>query len=124
MQPNCGDGATHHLRTFVHSGQRVTLSVAQLPAGQELPGGDRGQVSEHFCAICYRFHMLQCTCTGVESTPLIDVTLSSTRTTTPVFSVAQMWIWARPLPAGDLPCLGVRRVALSADAVCISFGEL
>ncbi len=40
----CGDGATHHLRTFVRSGQRVTLSVAQLPADQELPGADRGQV--------------------------------------------------------------------------------
>jgi hypothetical protein len=47
VQPSCGDGATHHLRTFVHRGQRVTLSVAQLPAGQELPGAGRGQVRAH-----------------------------------------------------------------------------
>jgi hypothetical protein len=50
VQPNCGDGATHHLRTFVHRGQRVTLSVAQLPAGQELPGGGQGQVRAHACS--------------------------------------------------------------------------
>ena len=49
-QPSCGDGATHHLRTFVHRGQRVTLSVAQLPAGHELPGGDRGQVPKDACS--------------------------------------------------------------------------
>jgi hypothetical protein len=34
----------------------------------------------------------------------------------------QMWMWARPLPPGDRPCPGVRRVPLSEDAVCISFG--
>lgn len=34
----------------------------------------------------------------------------------------QMWMWARPLPPGDRACPGVRRVPLSADAVCISFG--
>lgn len=53
-QPNCGDGATHHLRTFVNRGQRVTLSVAQLPAGQELPGGGRGQVRACACRIASR----------------------------------------------------------------------
>ena len=53
-QPNCGDGATHHLRTFVNRGQRVTLSVAQLPAGQELPGGGRGQVRARACRIASR----------------------------------------------------------------------
>jgi len=42
--PGCGDGFTHHLRTFLQGGQRVTLSVAQLPAGSELPGGESGQL--------------------------------------------------------------------------------
>jgi hypothetical protein len=38
--------------------------------------------------------------------------------------IMQMWMWARPLPPGDRPCPGVRRVLLSEDAVCISFGAL
>lgn len=69
-QPMCGDGATHHLRTFVHSGQRVTLSVAQLPAGQELPDGDRGQVrittsclaAESCCHVlsCHQLNAIKC----------------------------------------------------------------
>ncbi len=37
--------------------------------------------------------------------------------------VLQMWLWTRPLPPGDLPCPGVRRVPLSTDAACISCGE-
>lgn len=40
----CGDGVTAHLRTFLHSKGRVTLSVSQTPAGKELPGSDKGQV--------------------------------------------------------------------------------
>ncbi|KAL3149135.1 hypothetical protein ABBQ32_001972 [Trebouxia sp. C0010 RCD-2024] len=40
----CGDGVTAHLRTFLHSKGRVTLSVSQTPAGRELPGSDKGQV--------------------------------------------------------------------------------
>lgn len=45
--PGCGDGFTHHLRTFLQGNQRVTLSVAQLPAGSELPGACAGK-----CSLC------------------------------------------------------------------------
>lgn len=40
----CGDAVTAHLRTFLHSKGRVTLSVSQTQAGKELPGADKGQV--------------------------------------------------------------------------------
>lgn len=40
----CGDAVTAHLRTFLHSKGRVTLSVSQTQAGKELPGSDKGQV--------------------------------------------------------------------------------
>ena len=40
----CGDAVTAHLRTFLHSKGRVTLSVNQTQAGKELPGADKGQV--------------------------------------------------------------------------------
>ena len=40
----CGDGVTAHLRTFLHSKGRVTLSVSQTPAGKELPGSEKGQI--------------------------------------------------------------------------------
>lgn len=40
----CGDAVTAHLRTFLHSKGRVTLSVSQTQVGKELPGSDKGQV--------------------------------------------------------------------------------
>ena len=36
---------------------------------------------------------------------------------------AQIWVWARPLNADDTSVMGVRRVALSPEASCLSFGE-
>lgn len=36
---------------------------------------------------------------------------------------AQIWVWARPLNADSASAAGVRRVPLSSDASCISFGE-
>eukprot|EP00878_Enallax_costatus_P033894 GHUV01037475.1.p1 GENE.GHUV01037475.1~~GHUV01037475.1.p1 ORF type:complete len:790 (+),score=270.19 GHUV01037475.1:181-2550(+) len=44
QQPGCGDGVTCHVRTFLHAGSRITLSIATLPANEALPGEDRGQV--------------------------------------------------------------------------------
>ncbi|KAL4855645.1 putative 1-phosphatidylinositol-3-phosphate 5-kinase [Chlorella vulgaris] len=38
-QPQCGDGAPLHLRSFVHGNGLVTLSSVRLPAGKELPDG-------------------------------------------------------------------------------------
>lgn len=50
QQPGCGDGVTCHVRTFLHAGSRITLSIATLPANEALPGEDRGQVRElQFC---------------------------------------------------------------------------
>ncbi|KIY91826.1 1-phosphatidylinositol-4-phosphate5-kinase [Monoraphidium neglectum] len=40
----CGDGVTAHVRTFLHADARVTLSIATLPAGEALPGEERGQI--------------------------------------------------------------------------------
>lgn len=42
--PGCGDGVTCHVRTFLHSSCRITMSVATLPSHDALPGEDRGQV--------------------------------------------------------------------------------
>lgn len=36
---------------------------------------------------------------------------------------AQIWVWARPLNADSASAAGVRRVPLSPEASCISFGE-
>lgn len=40
----CGDGVTAHVRTFLHGGARITLSIATLPGAEALPGEDRGVV--------------------------------------------------------------------------------
>ena len=57
----CGDTVTAHLRTFLHSKGRVTLSVSQTQAGKELPGADKGQVwfwarPLQVCTSCYLPH--------------------------------------------------------------------
>ena len=59
----CGDAVTAHLRTFLHSKGRVTLSVSQTQAGKELPGSDKGQVwfwarPLQVCTCCH--HLLSC----------------------------------------------------------------
>lgn len=40
----CGDGVTCHVRTFLHGGCRITMSIATLPSHDALPGEERGQV--------------------------------------------------------------------------------
>jgi hypothetical protein len=35
---------TAHVRTFLHGGARITLSIATLPGAEALPGEDRGVV--------------------------------------------------------------------------------
>eukprot|EP00887_Chlorella_sp_A99_P005551 scaffold1.g5551.t1 len=42
--PQCGDGASLHLRSFLRGDGLVTLSSVRLPAGKELPEAERGQV--------------------------------------------------------------------------------
>eukprot|EP00879_Flechtneria_rotunda_P010433 GHRR01010909.1.p1 GENE.GHRR01010909.1~~GHRR01010909.1.p1 ORF type:complete len:2140 (+),score=1004.14 GHRR01010909.1:414-6833(+) len=42
--PGCGDGVSSHVRTFLHGGSRITLSIATLPPSEALPGEERGQV--------------------------------------------------------------------------------
>ncbi len=44
QSPGCGDGVTAHVRTFLHRDSRITLSIASLPAGEALPGADRGRI--------------------------------------------------------------------------------
>lgn len=34
----------------------------------------------------------------------------------------QLWMWARPLPTGDAAVGGVRRLLMSPEAQCLSFG--
>lgn len=36
---------------------------------------------------------------------------------------AQIWVWARPLNADSASAAGVRRVPLSSEASCLSFGK-
>lgn len=56
----CGDGVTCHVRTFLHAGTRITLSIATLPAGEALPGEDRGQVCCHTqCVLAYLHQLLE-----------------------------------------------------------------
>ncbi|KAK9819645.1 hypothetical protein WJX72_000689 [[Myrmecia] bisecta] len=43
-QAACGDGATSHLRTFLHGTSRITLSVTRLTPEEALPGAKDGQV--------------------------------------------------------------------------------
>ncbi|GAB4817632.1 hypothetical protein N2152v2_004678 [Parachlorella kessleri] len=76
--PACGEGAMLHLRSFMHGDGLVTLSSVRLPAGQELPGREKGQI----------------------------------------------WMWLRPLGKDSEAQRDVRRVALSAEAACMSFAHL
>ena len=67
----CGDVVTAHLRTFLHSKGRVTLSVSQTQAGKELPGADKGQVwfwarPLQVCASCPLSAQLRTANLGVE----------------------------------------------------------
>lgn len=43
-QPNCADGVTAHVRTFLHGTARITISIASVAASEALPNEDKQQV--------------------------------------------------------------------------------
>ncbi len=42
--PECGETASAHARTWLRNGHRLTLTVAALPSAAELPGAAHGQI--------------------------------------------------------------------------------
>lgn len=42
--PECGEGHAAHTTSYLHAKGLITVTVAQLSEGKELPGGDQGLV--------------------------------------------------------------------------------